>query len=87
MKITVYGKPNCVQCHYTRTDLEDSGITYEYRDVTTDSEADAQAHQLVAEYHLLMNLPIVVVRNNHRQIAWAGYKRDKLKGLRKTGEY
>jgi hypothetical protein len=24
MKITVYGKPNCVQCHYTRTDLEDS---------------------------------------------------------------
>ena len=38
-KITVYGKPNCMQCDYTKKHLDRMGLEYQSVDVTTDQQA------------------------------------------------
>lgn len=87
MKVTVYGKPKCVQCEYTCKELDklvEKGQLpgYEYRDVTTDSEAakDVRATGVT-------QLPVIVVSNERRTERWSGFKIDKLRGLRSTGNY
>lgn len=39
MKITLYSKPNCVQCMATKRFLDKAGLTYETIDVSTDAAA------------------------------------------------
>ncbi|PWD95565.1 hypothetical protein DEQ16_09860 [Dietzia maris] len=39
MAITVYTKPQCVQCGATIKALEKAGLDYELVDITTDTEA------------------------------------------------
>lgn len=38
-KITVYSKPNCMQCDFTKKYLDDKGIDYATLDVFADEEA------------------------------------------------
>lgn len=37
--VTVYTKPNCVQCNMTKKYLDDRGVEYSTVDITQDSEA------------------------------------------------
>lgn len=38
-KITVYSKPNCMQCNFTKKYLDDKGVEYSTLDVFADEEA------------------------------------------------
>jgi glutaredoxin len=91
MSVVVYGKPDCVQCAYTCKELDtmvDKGQLpgYQYRDVMTDPDAEKEAKAIGLELKS-MNLPIVVVRNKHRAERWSGFKIEKLRGLKSTGDY
>lgn len=37
--VTVYTKPNCVQCNMTKKYLDDRGVEYSTVDITKDSDA------------------------------------------------
>jgi glutaredoxin-like protein NrdH len=72
MDITVYTKPECVQCKYTKQLLDEKGLNYTEIDASPGTQAygELQAKGITA-------LPYVVAGNQ----TWAGYHRDKLRGL------
>ena len=72
MAITVYTKPQCVQCGATIKALDKAGITYELVDLTTDIDA---RHYVMALGHL--QAPVVVTDTDH----WAGFRPDRIKNL------
>ena len=72
MSITVYTKPQCVQCGATIKALDKAGITYELVDITTD--ADARDY-IMALGHL--QAPVIVTETDH----WAGFRPDRIKSL------
>lgn len=72
MTITVYSKPNCVQCNATYRALDKSGITYSTVDVTVDSLALEQVKALG-----YAQAPVVVAGEDH----WSGFRPDKIKSL------
>ncbi len=67
-RITVYHKPDCVQCEATMRALVERGLSYEAVDLTQDAEAFARA---TAAGH--RQAPIIAVDG---QIAWAGFRPD-----------
>lgn len=72
MTVTVYAKPACVQCDFTIRQLERLGVDYEKRDVTADTEALEQCHQLGYS-----SAPVVVAGDQH----WSGFRPDRLASL------
>lgn len=87
MNVTVYGKPECVQCEHTCKQLDIAVRKghipgYTYLDVTTDDAANRAAKETG-----FTSLPIVVVSNSRRHEAWSGFKIDRIRGLRHTGDY
>ncbi|XJS09864.1 glutaredoxin family protein [Aerococcaceae bacterium WGS1372] len=78
--ITVYSKPNCVQCTFTKKHLEEHGIKYEEIDVTQDEQALAEL-----EFHKFKSVPVVRVGTFDN--AWAGFRPDRLDELVNHGEY
>ena len=46
MAITVYSKPNCVQCNATYRALDKAGLRYETVDISLDVEALEQVRAL-----------------------------------------
>lgn len=87
MNVIVYTAPACVMCNYTKTWLKKLGIEFEERDVTTRDDWHDEAKAIADKDKLLHNYPIVVVGNHHRRESWSGFKIEKLKGLRETGDY
>lgn len=87
MNVIIYGTPECTQCLHTKAFLDKQETEFEYRDVTTNDEWRKEALVIVAEHVLLQNYPIVVVSNKHRRDAWSGFKIEKIRGLRETGDY
>lgn len=93
MHVTVYGpapvqgESECVQCRWTQAFLKKCHVEYQYIEVIVDSPEEQQVKELVAQHHLLNHYPVVVVTNGHRTDAWSGFKIDRIKGLRKTGNY
>lgn len=75
MAITVYTKPQCVQCGATIKALEKAGLDYELVDITTDTEA---RDYVMALGHL--QAPVVVAGTDH----WAGFRPDRIKDLGRT---
>jgi len=75
MVITVYTKPQCVQCGATIKALEKAGLDYELVDITTDTEA---RDYVMALGHL--QAPVVVAGTDH----WAGFRPDRIKDLGRT---
>lgn len=65
--ITVYGRENCVQCHYTTRFLGNHDIAFTYIDVDSGDVPDDMGTQL----------PYVVTPN----ASWSGYRHEKLKAL------
>ncbi len=72
-RITVYHKPNCVQCDATMHRLVRLGLAFETVDLTKDAEAYARA---TAAGH--RQAPVVAVDG---QIAWSGFQPDLLDAL------
>lgn len=54
-KVTVYSKPNCMQCNFTKKFLEDNSISYEMVDVTEDNIALDKVKELGFQ-----SLPVII---------------------------
>nr|DAN20154.1 MAG TPA: glutaredoxin-like protein [Caudoviricetes sp.] len=72
-KITVYSKPNCMQCDFTKKHLDRMGLEYQSVDVTTDQEALDKVQQM--GFHGLQ----VVVADG--MAPFVGYRPDELDKL------
>lgn len=72
MSITVYSKPNCVQCTATYRALTKQGLDYEIVDLTQDAEAMESVKALGYQ-----QAPVVFAGGDH----WAGFRPDKIKAL------
>lgn len=73
MSITVYTKPNCVQCQMTYRALDSANIEYDVVDIT---EVPA-ALEYVTEELGYRQAPVVVVDDDH----WSGFQPDQIKRL------
>lgn len=72
MTVTVFSKPNCVQCSATYRALEKHGIEYTIVDMSTDTDALNKVKALGYQ-----TAPVVFAGNDH----WAGFRPDKVKAL------
>ena len=72
MSITVYSKPNCVQCDATYRALNKYGLEYEVIDITQDEEALQTVKALGYQ-----QAPVVFANGDH----WSGFRPDKVKAL------
>lgn len=70
--VTVYSKPQCVQCDATKRHLDKHGIPYTPIDLTRDPDALAYVQGLG-----YLAAPVVVTGDTH----WSGYVPDKLNTL------
>lgn len=72
-KITIYSKPGCVQCDFTKSFLTDLNVPYESVDVMQDEAALEHVRSLGFQ-----SLPVVEVEG---QQAFAGFQPDLLEQL------
>jgi len=72
MSVTVYTKPSCVQCTATYRALDNKGVEYEVRDVSTDEAALEMVKSLG-----YLQAPVVVTDGDH----WSGFRPDKIATL------
>ncbi len=72
MTITVYSKPNCVQCSATYRALDKAGLSYQTVDISADAEALAQVKSLG-----YAQAPVVMAGSEH----WSGFRPDKIKAV------
>lgn len=72
MNVTVYTKPQCVQCDATKRALSSSRVEYETVDLTEHPDALARVRALG-----YAQAPVVVTSEDH----WSGFRLDKIKAL------
>lgn len=75
MTITVYTKPSCVQCDWTKRLFDRNGTPYQTIDITT----DPAAYDLIRELGY-MQAPVVTAGTDH----WSGFRPDKINGHKKA---
>lgn len=80
MTITLYSKPDCVQCDYTAKQLKAKGLPFNKFDVTVDAAA-----RKVVEDTGNRTLPYVVVDHGDGTPpeTWHGFHLEKIRGLSK----
>lgn len=71
--VTVYIKPECVQCNATYKALDKDDIPYEKVDISVNDEARDYVMSLG-----YLQAPVVVVDNDEH---WAGFRPDRIKAL------
>ena len=76
--LTVYSKPNCIQCEMTKMRLTQNKIPFE----TIDIEANLGALELLIHYGW-QTLPVVSIDDelSDESKTWAGFQIDKLEAL------
>ena len=72
MAITIYSKPNCVQCTATYRAMDKAGLSYETVDISLDAQALEQVKSLG-----YAQAPVVVAGEDHG----SGFRPDKIKTL------
>ena len=72
MAITIYSKPNCVQCTATYRAMDKAGLSYETVDISLDAQALEQVKSLG-----YAQAPVVVAGEDH----WSGFRPDKITTL------
>ncbi|MDO5700630.1 MAG: glutaredoxin-like protein NrdH [Bowdeniella nasicola] len=72
MSITVFSKPNCVQCNATYRALQKNGLDYTVVDITEDAEALQNVKALG-----YVQAPVVFANGEH----WSGFRPDRIKAL------
>lgn len=70
MSITVYSKPNCVQCDATKRALNKANLEYTEVDLMADAEALEAVKALGYQ-----QAPVVMAGGDH----WAGFRPDLIK--------
>ena len=70
--ITIYTKPECVQCAAAKRALDKAGISYTAIDISTD--ADARSYVTSLGYR---QAPVLVTPSGH----WAGFRPDRIRAL------
>ncbi len=73
MRITIYTRNDCVQCHATRRAIESRGLTFDLINLDVHPEA---ADDLRAQGY--RQLPVVVTE----QESWSGFRPDMINRLR-----
>lgn len=76
--VTVYSKPNCVQCTATCRTLDKHGVSYDVVDVTAPEASEMLRY--VTEELGYQQAPIVLV-NGDEDNHWSGFRPDKIKAL------
>lgn len=76
--ITVYSKPRCMDCMYTKMYLDQNKVEYENVDI----EANPGAFELLKHYGW-QTLPVVAIDDelSDKTKTWAGFQIDKLEEL------
>ena len=76
--LTVYSKPNCIQCQMTKIWLDQNKIPYD----TVDTEANPEALELLSHYGW-QTLPVVAIDDeiSDNSKSWSGFQIDKLEAL------
>lgn len=76
--LTVYSKPNCMQCEMTKIWLNQNKIPFE----TVDTKANPEALELLSHYGW-QTLPVVVIDDeiSDNSKSWSGFQIDKLERL------
>lgn len=75
MTVTVYSKPQCVQCDATYRALDKRGIAYTSVDISKDRAAQEMVRDLG-----YMQAPVVIAGDTH----WSGYSPDRIAKLAAT---
>jgi glutaredoxin-like protein NrdH len=73
MRITIYTRNDCVQCHATKRAIESRGFTYELINLDLTPEAADELRALGYR-----QLPVVVTD----QESWSGFRPDMINRLR-----
>lgn len=75
--VTVYSKPQCVQCDRTKSRLDREGVDYTEVDITT----DPGAYKYVTEVLEFSAAPVVYVDPgaDSAWASWSGYRPDLIK--------
>ena len=73
MRITIYTRNDCVQCHATKRAIESCGFTYELINLDLTPEAADELRALG-----FRQLPVVVTE----QESWSGFRPDMINRLR-----
>lgn len=76
MTVTVYSKPNCMQCNFTKARLDDLGVEYEVRDITEKPEYLEQVQEMGYS-----TLPVIKVETVVGTDIFNGFQPDKLEEL------
>ncbi len=71
--VTVYTKPACIQCEWTKKHLDRAGVAYDLLDVTESDDALATVKGLG-----YLQAPVVVLSNGQH---WGGFRPDNLDAL------
>lgn len=76
--LTVYSKPNCIQCEMTKMWLTQNKIPFEVVDI----EANPGAFELIKHYGY-SSLPVVSIDDeiSDNSKSWSGFQIDKLEAL------
>lgn len=76
--LTVYSKPNCMQCEMTKIWLTQNKIPFEVVDI----EANPGAFELIKHYGY-SSLPVVSIDDeiSDNSKSWSGFQIDKLEAL------
>ncbi|MEK9499262.1 glutaredoxin-like protein NrdH [Photorhabdus sp. P32] len=75
MSITIYSKPDCVQCSATYQALSRRNIRYQIVDLTENPQALATIRAMGYQ-----QVPVVVAGTQH----WSGFRPDKINALTKN---
>lgn len=67
--VTIYTKPNCVDCQRTKLAFAEAGIEYEEIDLFTNRDALAKIKELG-----FRNAPVIITDTD----SWSGYRPDKI---------
>ena len=86
MNITLYSKPNCVQCVATKRNLDKAGLTYTTVDVSKDAEALERIIGMGFQQAPVVELDEYIDDTQHRDgaqpvKAWSGFRPDLIAQL------
>ncbi|MFW3364518.1 glutaredoxin-like protein NrdH [Aerococcus viridans] len=71
-KVTVYSKPNCMQCNFTKKWLKERNIPYTELNIKEDEEALLKVKEMGFQ-----SVPVIVTEDD----SWYGFQPDKLAEL------
>lgn len=71
-KVTVYSKPDCMQCNFTKKWLKERNVSYTELNVEEDEEALSKVREMGYQA-----VPVIVTETD----SWYGFQPDKLAKL------